>query len=142
MSANAISKYSRRVEALLETAITIVACDPQNDDVVYGFACGEQGKYLGVESPTIHYVWVRGGRNGLRRFGIASSLVGSMFPGRPHLTYTHITKAIHDYGLERRWNLKDFDPYFVEGALYSKARALDAGAAIKSRGGLVLSAGH
>ena len=145
MSADAICKYSRRVEALLDTAITIVACDPINPDVVYGFACGEAGRYLGVESPTLHYVWVRknvrdehGNIIGsLRRRGIGTSLVHTLFPNGESLIYTHITKVIHHAKLEKKWNLCKFDPYFVEGALYAKARNLDKRAIQRNSGGVV-----
>jgi GNAT superfamily N-acetyltransferase len=133
MSPTAINKYSKRVESLIDTAITVAACDPQNDDVVYGFACGESGAYLGVESPTLHYVWVR---KPFRQRGIGTSLVRTIFPNGEPLIYTHITKAIHNANLEKAWNLSEYDPYYVEGALYSRARALDA----RAQGGGVTSA--
>lgn len=142
MSSNAIAKYSKRVEALLDSCVTIVACDEQNSDVVYGFACGEKGLYLGVDSPTLHYVWVR---KPFRLYGIASSLVRKIFPDGDKLIYTHITKAVQHADLKRRWNLVEFDPYFIEGALYSRARNLDEGAICRkgaSRGGLVCGAGN
>ena len=134
MSADAICKYSRRVEALLDTAVTIVACDPDNPDVVYGFACGETGRYLGVDSPTLHYVWVR---KPFRRNGFATSLVHTLFPDGEQLIYTHITKVIHHAKLEKKWNLCNFDPYYIEGALYAKARNLDKRAIQRSSGGVV-----
>lgn len=142
MSENAVAKYSKRVEALLATAITVVACDPVNDDVIYGFACGESGSYLGVESPTLHYVMVR---HNFREHGIGTRLVRTIFPDGAPLIYTHITKAIHHANLKSKWNLVEFDPYYVEGALYSKARNLDAGAVLRPRqhtGGAVVGAGY
>lgn len=122
MSADTLAKYSERVEALIGKAITIVACDPVNPDVVYGFACGESGKYLGVESPTLHYVRVR---KKFRRLGIGTSLVSTLFPNGEQLAYTHITKVIHHAKLEDRWNLKTYDPYYIEAALYDRARDFD-----------------
>jgi GNAT superfamily N-acetyltransferase len=125
MSAKGVNKYAKRVSALLDTGVTVVACDPENDDVVYGFACGESGEYLGVESPTLHFVWVR---KPFRRNGIGTSLVRTIFPAGEPLIYTHITKDIHHANLEEAWNLVEFDPYYIEGALYSRARLLDAAA--------------
>jgi GNAT superfamily N-acetyltransferase len=132
MSPEAVKKYGKRVSALVGSTITIVACDPVNDDVVYGFACGESGRYIGVESPTLHYVWVR---KPFRRRGIGTALVRKLFSNEEPLIYTHITKAIHYANLERKWNLVSYDPYYIEGALYSKARNFDCGAVYGSGGG-------
>ena len=133
MSQNAISKYSKRVKALLSSTATVVACDPVKDDIVYGFACGETGKYLGVEAPTLHYVWVR---NKFRRHGLGTALVRTMFPKDGPLIYTHITKAVQYAKLKKKWHLSEYDPYYVEGALYSKARNLDFGAVSRPVRGL------
>ena len=141
MSSEAIDKYSERVEALIETTVTIVACDPINEDVIYGFACGETGRYLGVESPTLHYVFVR---KPFRSNGLGTSLVHTLFPNGEQLIYTHITKAIHHAKLEKKWNLCKYDPYFIEGALYSRARNFDKRALQRSYGcavGPILSVG-
>lgn len=140
MSDNAIAKYSQRVSALLDTAVTVVACDPENDDVIYGFACGEGGAYLGVDSPTLHYVMVR---HPFRRRGIGTMMVRALFPQAVPIIYTHITKAIHNANLKARWNLYEYDPYYVEGALYSKARHFDAGAIFRPcKGGGVAATGR
>jgi len=142
MSSGAIRKYAKRVEALIATTITLVACDPEDGDVVYGFVCGESGRYLGVESPTLHYVWVR---KQFRQNGIGTALVRTIFPNSEPLTYTHITKAVHYANLEEKWNLRNFDPYFVEGALYSRARNFDTGALqgpMPSRRSTMLGACH
>lgn len=123
MCAEAIAKYSKRVDALIGIAPTLVACDPQNDDVIYGFICYEQGQYLGRDAPTLHYAWTR---KKFRNLGIGSQLLDEAFPGRPLLVYTHHTKDITRARLKEKWNLNSFDPYFIEGALYAQARKLDA----------------
>jgi hypothetical protein len=140
MSPAAVGKMAKRIEALLAISACVVACDPVNDDVIYGFACGSCGRYLGVEAPTLHYVWVRRGQSGtpgFRHNGIGTALVKKLFPSNEAIIYTHITKAIHHAGLKEKWNLKQYDPYFIEGALYAEARSLDAYAAL-GRGGAVL----
>jgi hypothetical protein len=123
MSSTAIAKYAKRVEALLGVADTLVACDPKNEDVVYGFVCYEAGEYLGRQAPTLHYVWTR---KQFRRLGVAGQMVREALPGAAKIIYTHYTKEITRARLKEKWNLGEFDPYFVEGALYSKARNFDA----------------
>lgn len=135
MSAKAVRKYARRVEALLATTVCVVACDKENGDVIYGFACGDCGKYLGIESPTLHYVWVR---RSFRQNGIGTCLIRTLFQNGEPLIYTHTTKAIQYASLKKKWNLVEFDPYYIEGALYSQARRLDAHAF--GGGGLVCGA--
>jgi len=123
MCPDAISKYSKRVEALIDTADVLVAHDPERHDLIYGFICFEVGKYLGVEAPTLHYVYTR---KTFRNNGVASSLFNTAFNRGDKITYTHLTKAIHHANLKEKWNLAFFDPYYVEGALYSRARQFDA----------------
>ena len=123
MSPDALNKYSKRVEALIDTADVLVAHDEKRPDLIYGFVCFEKGKYLGVEAPTMHYIYTR---RKFRKNGIAASLFQAAFDEGDCITFTHLTKAVHYAKLKEKWNLKYFDPYFVEGALYSRARQFDA----------------
>lgn len=123
MCSDAIAKYSKRVESLLDTADVLVACDTERPDLVYGFICYEQGKYLGVDAPTLHFIHVR---YKFRENGIASQMFYTAFPKHEDVTYTHITKALHYAKLKEKWKLRHYDPYYIEGALYSQARKLDA----------------
>lgn len=123
MCPDAISKYAKRVEALIDTADVLVACDEQKPSLIYGFICFETGKYLGVEAPTLHYAYVR---SKFRKNGIANQLFAAAFNKGDRITYTHLTKAVNHAKLKAKWNLRYFDPYYVEGALYSRARQFDA----------------
>lgn len=123
MCPDALSKYSKRVEALIDTADVLVAYDEKRPDLIYGFVCFENGKYLGVDAPTLHYIYTR---RKFRNNGIASILFQAAFNKGDRITFTHLTKAVHYAKLKEKWNLKYFDPYYVEGALYSRARQLDA----------------
>jgi ribosomal protein S18 acetylase RimI-like enzyme len=123
MSSGAIAKYSKRVEALVGIAKVVVACDPKNEDVIYGFIVYEEGEYLGRDAPTLHMVWVR---KKFRQLGIGSQLLCNAFAGNMPLIYTHHTKDITRAKLKEKWNLVEYDPYYVEGALYVQARKFDA----------------
>ena len=130
MCSDATAKYSKRVEALIDTADVLIAHDPTSEDLIYGFICYEQGKYLGVDAPTLHYVYTR---RSFRKNSIANQLFAAAFPGKQAITYTHLTKAIHHAKLKEKWNLQSYDPYYVEGALYSRARQLDAKAIYRDK---------
>lgn len=123
MSQDAISKLSVRIRSLVDVAKLIIACDEKDDDVIYGFICYEDGPYLGNDTPTLHFVWTR---NKLRRNGVANILLSQAF-GKDHgpLHYTHITKALNNGNLKKKWRLKNYDPYLIEGALFRDARKID-----------------
>ena len=123
MSRSAIAKYSKRVEALIGIANVLVACDEINPDVVYGFIVYEDGEYLGRDSPTLHMIWVR---KKFRNLGIGTHLMFSAFPTLPKIIFTHHTKDITRANLKEKWNLEEYDPYYIEGALYVQARKFDA----------------
>lgn len=122
MDSLAIGKYSKRVEALLSVSKTIVACDEQMPDLIYGFICYESGLYLGLrDTPTLHYIWVR---SQFRNLGIATHLFGQTEIHGKEIFFTHISKDLKH--VKHKWNLKRYDPFLVEGAIYEGARVLDS----------------
>ena len=123
MCPDAISKFSARIRALIDTADVLIAPDPEDLNLIYGFICFEKGLYLGKDIPTLHYVWTR---KAMRRNGIASTLINTAF-GEDHgsLHYTHITRFLNNGNLRKKWQLTKYDPYLVEGALFRDAKQID-----------------
>lgn len=84
----------------------LVACDPENEDVVYGWACGvpadyqqrPDGTWFCARKPLMHYVYVR---HGFRRFGIATKML-EFFGWQPGvgLHYTFSCKGAKDAELK------------------------------------------
>jgi hypothetical protein len=60
-----------RLVALTNTSHTVIACDPDATDVIWGFAICEP------ESRVLHYVYVK---YAFRGWGIARALVASVWP--------------------------------------------------------------
>ena len=123
MSRTAIDKYAERVRALVNVTNVLVATDPEDPATLYGFICYENTPFLGRHTPTLHYVCVA---NAFRKMGIATSLFNSAFRIREYrMHYTHITRSLKNAGLEKKWNLSDYDPYLIEGALFRESRDID-----------------
>ncbi len=91
--------HHRLIAALLarEGVRLLVACDPQDENTILGWAVLEPG--------VLHYVFVK---EGVRRLGIGTALIASL--SRP-FRYSHQTD---DFATWRRLHLYDFtrwDPY-------------------------------
>lgn len=124
MSTDAIRKFGERVCALVSVSETLVCHDPDNEDIIYGFITYEKGLYIGRNIPTLHYIYVR--RN-FRKLGIASTLFQeALGQEQAPIAYTHITRSLKDGNLIQKWQLGDFDPYLIEGALFRESKSIDA----------------
>lgn len=124
MNSDVIRKFGERVCALVSVSNTLIAHDPENDDIILGFITFESGLYLGQHKPTLHYVYVR---RRFRKIGIASQLFQEAFPSeQAPIAYTHLTRSIKDAKLKEKWNLGEFDPYLIEGALFRESKCIDA----------------
>ena len=123
MPAKVIKKFGERVCALVSVAEVLIAHDPQNDDVIYGFICYEKGLFLGQNTPTLHYIYTR---RDFRKLGIASALFQAAFKDeQAPIAYTQLTRSIKNASLKEKWNLGDFDPYLIEGALFRESHSID-----------------
>ena len=92
----------RRVATgLLQSHGAIVACDPEDQDVIYGWACVDP---VGV----LHFAYVK---HDLRRAGIARRLLEEAGLGDGTLTVSHWTPALRFLRRETR-----YDPYRLMGA--------------------------
>ena len=92
MKGEVIRKFGERVCALLTVSDTLLAVDPVNEDIIYGFICFEKGLFLGQETPTLHYIYVR---KDFRKFGIESNLFYHAFADTTALTQKQSTGNIY-----------------------------------------------
>lgn len=66
-----------------QTSLALIACDPENEDVIHGYLVIERG-----EKPVIHWVFVK---EAFRRLGIASALIEASGVTFPNAYFTHWT---------------------------------------------------
>jgi hypothetical protein len=71
--------YRKVIDRLLEISKTIVACDPSETSVIYG--------YLTFEPSVLHYAFTKGP---FKRLGVFTTLFNAAFPSGP-VEYTHRT---------------------------------------------------
>lgn len=81
-------EHTRVVKEFTSRGRTVIACSPDDDDVLCGFACGELHE-TGVR--VVHYVYVKPPTRGL---GIARALVQSVLEayGDGEVVVSHVTK--------------------------------------------------
>lgn len=109
MSKDVYQSHDKKIKRILPFCDVLIACDPVNSSVIYGWAVGFRSANV------VHMIFVRPGD--FRKNGIGSSLFNAMFPDRPELvTYTHHTRAIRDYKLDEKWNL-EYNPYVIDWSL-------------------------
>lgn len=92
------------IKRALIDGVALVACDPLDEEIIYGFIVGKNGPYHDI----LHYIMVKESFQG---FGIAKELVKA-FKKNNELFYTHLTKNIK--GAMRRTH-----KMFGYNALYS-----------------------
>lgn len=49
----------KTMQTILERAYTLVACNPEDEDQIYGFIVGEQFPFGLKKSPVIHFLYVK-----------------------------------------------------------------------------------
>lgn len=105
--------HGRLVDRLLVRSTTLVACDPADPWVVWGWICGEWDS--GVLCA--HYTYVK---EGLRGYRVATKLYESLCEGRTPdaVVYTHDSKAALPFskGLEEQGVLDVpvlYNPYLM-----------------------------
>jgi GNAT superfamily N-acetyltransferase len=87
-----IETLMSQARAVGSTTQVLVACDPQDEDTIYGFACGEKQ----LARALLHYVWVK---PPFRRQGIASLLVGQLLGTSPAETAPFVVSHASDQAL-------------------------------------------
>lgn len=92
--------YGLTVDALLDRSRVLVACQPDDEDAIVGWAAVEPG---GI--PTVHYVYVK---HPFRRYGVAKALL-SPLKGES-VAYTHETPALRRLPIPTGWV---YDPYLL-----------------------------
>jgi ribosomal protein S18 acetylase RimI-like enzyme len=97
-SFNFFDNVKEVIKLLLETADTLIACDSEEQDVIYGYCI--------FQDSTLHYVYVK---HSLRRLGLGRDLVLEAM-GRIPTYYTIESKVSQK--LANRFNLK-YNPYFL-----------------------------
>lgn len=91
------------IAALLERATLYIAASDHNDDIIYGWACLEDG-----DPAVIHYVYVKAP---YRRAGIARSLLEPHCNGS--VVMTHVTKPeLLRLAKSMGWGLATAAPYY------------------------------
>jgi ribosomal protein S18 acetylase RimI-like enzyme len=93
------------VRQLLERAHTIVACDPEDPQHVYGCIVVQ------AEAPVIHWLYVKGS---YRRVGLATALVTATFGDRRPLFCTQAPELFRDRELIERHEVI-YCPYLLLG---------------------------
>lgn len=116
--------HHKILETLIPRATTIIACDPEDPDVIYGWACAE----VIDERLVFHYVYVKGGfkaqqtgvdESGDRTYkgwGVGSLLVQEFLKFEDNLkgiVYTHETIAGRKFGKKLyRKGVLPFEPVY------------------------------
>ena len=97
------AQHKKIIESLVEEHGVYLAVDPEHEDQVFGWICGD------AITGTLHFLYVW---NTFRRGGIGKALMKMLFPGFPKDTiyFTHPTRAAAH--LRESWNLK-YNPYAV-----------------------------
>lgn len=98
----------RKIKALMDRHPPVIACDMEDEDHVYGWACGAKFEHEdGIKDSVLHYVYVK---EAFRGQGVASLLIKEFEPWST-LFYTHETS---DSKLIQRY-MGIFNPYLSEG---------------------------
>ena len=73
--------------------VVLLAVNPANPDQLFGFAVAER------DTPTLHYIYVKGGASALRRKGVGSDLLEALGHTGPvaEFHYTHSTKLGREF---------------------------------------------
>lgn len=116
-------RHHRILEVILPRASTVVACHPQDPDVIFGWACAE---FIN-ESFVLHFVYVKNNfkthfRNGEPEgFGIGTKLVEALLTNEEpeRVIYTHETKQGKEF-LKRLYQkgVLDVEPVYNPYILY------------------------
>ena len=94
-----------RVGKLLNRAGVIVACDPSDDDFIFGWAC--------IQDDTVHYAFIR---KAFQRAGVATRLLASRGLSAP-LKISHYSRNLEGFSP----GVFKFLPSRLEGLHYDKA---------------------
>lgn len=86
-------------DTMLGRAKVLVACNPEADDVAFGWACYERD---GIAHDLLHYVYVKHAFHG---FGVATRLLSGL---SSRVTYTHRTRVCSALPIPEDW---EYDPY-------------------------------
>lgn len=97
------------IEGLIPQTLVVIACDPEDEDHVFGWAC--------VKDDVVHYVYVK---HTLRSVGVATDMLRVLVPGwkERDLWCSHRPKnrtGERDFAKEmlRRWRLR-FNPWLAQ----------------------------
>jgi hypothetical protein len=108
------AKLEKRIDHLVSgTSSVTVAADPEDEDVIVGWAVHDPG--------VLHYIWVK---YNLRKHGFGTILFNFLFPDAPPL-HTFLSRNIRKYGLDKKWGLHHYDPYLIEDLMFSAALRFD-----------------
>lgn len=98
---------TRILEKLLQTAEVVVACNPDKEDDIYGYAIVEGSK----SRPVVHYVYIK---QAFRRQKLAQRILHACF-NQFNVQATIITHKPKYYReLSRKFKLI-YDPYVIKG---------------------------
>ena len=89
-----------RILDLLSNGQTLIACDPEDDDCVYGWICTEEPGVSSVP-PVVHYVYVK---QAYRLRGVARGLLKAAGVGDAPFWATHETIAARKTGIPYIYN--------------------------------------
>lgn len=99
--------HSSNINNLIDHASVIVMADPDQEDLVYGFAIFENLPFADV----LHYFYMR---KDFRKKGLASQLLASIKKS-PKLAYSHLTEDFKPGRLKNMWEKCLFDPHLMIG---------------------------
>ena len=98
-------KHHSLVEHLLATANTLVICDPDSPNVVYGYVCFD---ITGADELVLHYAYIK---QSFRRMGLMRALLDDLIQTeKPKMCVaTHNTGHVSEEWIHKRG--VDYDPY-------------------------------
>lgn len=109
-----LPNQNRIIDNLLETANTLIACNPEDPTLLLGFICYEFVQDVMV----VHWMHIRGN---MRFRGLATDILQSLYPtakSDPIL----VTHNFRTYSELRHKFCLSYDPYFITTRLLNETR--------------------
>jgi hypothetical protein len=95
--------HNTTLNKLLDKCECIVSCDPEDQDLVYGFALYDNGEVFDV----LHYIYVR---KTFRKNRVAAELL-STIQNKRNLAISHLTDDFRPARLKKYWEKVIYDCY-------------------------------
>ncbi len=95
--------HNGTLNKLIDNCESLIICDPEDEDLIYGFIIYENGEKFDV----LHYIYVR---KAFRKNRFAAELLSKVFKKR-NLAVSHMTDEFKPARLKKLWEKVIYDPY-------------------------------